>query len=591
MPTSVTLISSARRWTPRGSLQSSADLLANFENELKLPAPLCQLLLRRGYHELEPAKLYLKPRLEQLLDPANLAGMAEAVARLDRAIRAGEVILVHGDYDVDGICSAALFTRVLRHLGARVEPFVPHRMTDGYDLSQAGVRAAAKAGATLILTGDCGIVAHDAVDAARAMGIDVIITDHHTPGERLPNAVAVINPNRADCAYDNKALCGAGVAFKLCHALWTSRGLNAEELWYYLDLVAVATIADLAPLTGENRVIAKYGLRLLAQSRNPGMRALLQSAGLAGFEPLAAGQVSHVLAPRINAVGRMSEAAKGVRLLLEEDAAIANVLAATLEEENRTRQLVDRQTLAQAMEMLEGTFVPARDYVVVLGGKNWHSGVIGIVASRVVERLHRPTVLFALSDDAPLARGSARSIPGFNLYEALKRCAGYLERFGGHKYAAGMDIRPERIDAFRAAFQAVAEEMLTPEDLIPEVCYDLELALADVNHNLTKLLRHFGPFGVGNPSPVFITRNVCVHGQPREVGEGHVKFELQQNGAKLTAIGFGMAERARELDVATNPIDVAYQLQENVWNGRIELQAKLLDMRPGTVPVTVTESS
>lgn len=583
MPTSVTLLPSARRWSQRARAEASADVLTAFESELKLPPALCQLLLRRGHHALEAAKRFLKPRLDQLLDPGDLAGMADAVARLDRAIRTGETILVHGDYDVDGICSAALFTRVLRHLGARVEPFVPHRMTDGYDLSQAGVRAAAAAGATLILTGDCGTVAHDAIDAARAMGIDVIVTDHHTPGDRLPNAVAVINPNRADCGYQNKALCGAGVAFKLCHALWTSRGLNAEELWYYLDLVAVATIADLAPLTGENRVITRYGLRLLAQSRNPGMRALLQSAGLTGGE-LAAGQVSHVLAPRINAVGRMSEASKGVRLLLEENDSIASILAATLEEENRTRQLVDRQTLAQAMEMLDGTFVPERDYVIVLGGRNWHSGVIGIVASRVVERLHRPTVLFALTEDAPLARGSARSIPGFNLYEALKECSGYLERFGGHKYAAGMDIKPENIDAFRAAFQRVAEQKLRAEDLIPEVHYDLELAIAEVNAELLKLLRHFGPFGVGNPTPIFVTRNVRVHGQPREVGEGHVKFELMQEGAKLTAIGFGMAERARELDVATQPIDIAYQVQENVWNGRIELQARLLDMRPGTAP-------
>ena len=268
-----------------------------------------------------------------------------------------------------------------------------------------------------------------------------------------------------------------------------------------------------------------------------------------------------------------------MRLLLEENDSIANVLAATLEEENRTRQQVDRQTLAEAMEMLEGSFLPERDYVVVLGGKNWHSGVIGLVASRVVERLHRPTILFALSEGATLARGSARSIPGFNLYEALKECSGYLERFGGHKYAAGMDIKPENIDAFRAAFQKVAEQKLSPEDLIPEVNFDLELPLSAVNEGLLRLLRHFGPFGVGNPTPIFVSRNVRVNGQPREVGEGHVKFELLQDGAKLTAIGFGMAERARELDVGTHPIDVAYQLQENHWNGRIELQARLLDMR------------
>ena len=546
-----------------------------------MPPALCRLLLRRGNTDLEAAKHFLKPRLDQLLDPMTLAGMGDAVARLDRAIRAGETILVHGDYDVDGICSAALYTRVLRHLGARVEPFVPHRMTDGYDLSQAGVRAAGAVGATLILTGDCGIVAHDAIAAARQMGIDVIVTDHHTPGDELPGAVAVVNPNRRDCGYANKALCGAGVAFKLCHALWTSRGHNPEELWFYLDLVAVATIADLAPLTGENRIITRYGLRLLSQSRNPGFRALVRSAGLAGMVNVVAGQVSHVLAPRINAVGRMSEASKGVRLLLEEDESVADVLAATLEEENRTRQEVDRRTLAEALEMLEQDFDPARDYVVVLGGKGWHPGVIGIVASRVVERLHRPTILFALDDEAALARGSARSIPGFDLYDALKKCSGFLERFGGHKYAAGMDIRPDRIDEFRAAFQAVAQERLTPEDLIPEIDYDLELKLSEINDSLVKLLRHFGPFGVGNPSPVFIARDVRLRGELRTVGDGHVKFDVQQqDGGCITAIGFGMAERVRELDLPNTTFEIAFQLQENHWNGRTELQARLLDLRP-----------
>jgi single-stranded-DNA-specific exonuclease len=578
MPTPATLVAPASRWAPRGD-HADAGIVAALQDALKLPTSLCQLLARRGYTDADAAKLFLKPRLDRLLDPYGLAGMREAVDRLDRAIRAGETILVHGDYDVDGVCSAAMFTRVLRHLGGRVEPFVPHRMRDGYDLSQAGVRAAAEVGATVILTGDCGVVAHDAVTAARNMGIDVIVTDHHTPSDTLPDAVAVVNPNRPDCSYENKALCGAGVAFKLCQAMWSSRNFDQEELRYYLDLVAVATIADLAPLTGENRVIAHYGLRVLSQSRNPGMRALLHSAGLSGLERVAAGQVSHVLAPRINAVGRMSAATKGVRLLLEDDASLAHGLADILESENRTRQEVDRQTLAQALQLLEQDYDPARDYTIVLGGEGWHPGVIGIVASRVVERLHRPTILFALDPKTALARGSARSIPGFHLYDALKECAHYLERFGGHKYAAGMDIKPERIPEFREAFNAIARERLSPEDLIPVLGYDLELDVTEASLQLTRLLRHFGPFGVGNPSPVLISRNVRVVNM-REVGEGHVKFEIQENGTRLGVIGFGMAERARDLDVANQPIDIAYQLQENYWNGEVELQARLIDLRP-----------
>ncbi|HSL72346.1 MAG TPA: DHHA1 domain-containing protein, partial [Longimicrobiales bacterium] len=267
------------------------------------------------------------------------------------------------------------------------------------------------------------------------------------------------------------------------------------------------------------------------------------------------------------------------RLLLEEDESIAQVLALTLEEENRTRQAVDRETLAQALELLEPDYDPVRDYAIVLGGQGWHPGVIGIVASRVVERLHRPTILFAVDEGAALARGSARSIPGFNLYDALKECATYLERFGGHKYAAGMDIRPERIPEFRAAFQEVARQRLKPEDLIPEIDYDLELGLADATLDLSGFMRHFGPFGIGNPTPTFVARDVRVAGPARPVGEGHVKLDLRQNGARMIAIGFGMAERIQDLDLTKHTIDIAFQLQENVWNGYVELQARLIDLR------------
>jgi single-stranded-DNA-specific exonuclease len=579
MPSLVSLEPSVRRWVQRSQLAETADVLSALESALKLPQPLCRLLLRRGFGEPDAAKSFLKPRLDQLLDPFTLAGMLEAVARIELAITRNEIILAHGDYDVDGICAAGIFTRVLRRLGARVEPFVPHRLHDGYDLSQAGVRAAVARGATLILSGDCGIVAHDAIAAAKQVGIDVIVTDHHTPGDTLPPAVAVVNPNRADCPYENKGLCGAGVAFKVCQALWQRRGLDPQELWYYLDLVAIATIADLAPLTGENRVITRYGLRLLPQSHNPGLRALLATAGLSGVAHVNAGQVSHVLAPRINAVGRMSAAAKGVALLLEENEQVAHQLATTLEEENRTRQTVDRDTLQQALEMLEQDYDPGRDYVIVLGGRGWHPGVIGIVASRVVERLHRPTILFSLEEGVPLARGSARSIPGFHLYDALKECASFLERFGGHKYAAGMDIRPERIADFRASLCAVAHQRLTPEDLIPEINCDLEVRLADANLDLVRLLRHFGPFGVGNPTPVFVAREVRLSGPPREVGEGHIKLDMVQDKARFSAIGFGMADRFREQDLTSGSLDVAFQLQENFWNGYVELQARLVDVR------------
>lgn len=565
------------RWIARAEPDPAvADLLAR---ELNLPAALCRLLALRGFTQPETAKHYLKPRLEDLHDPFLLAGMAEAVARLQRAIGAGEKIFVHGDYDVDGICSAALFTRVLRSLGAQVQAFVPHRLTDGYDLGHAGVRAAAEFGATVILTGDCGIVAHDAVRAARDLGIDVIVTDHHTPGAELPDCVAVINPNRSDCGYPEKGLAGVGVAFKLCQALAATYGLPHDALWYYLDLVAVATIADLAPLTGENRTLTRYGLKVLKESKNPGLAALLRTAGLSEHPVLAAGQISHVLAPRINAVGRMSEAARGVKLLLEDDPANALAIAQTLEDENRTRQEVDRATLAAALDMLEGDYDPERNRVIVLAAEGWHPGVIGIVASRVVELLHRPTILIALEEGGERGRGSARSIPAFHLYNALHACAHLLERFGGHKYAAGLEIRAEHIPLLRAELEEYAARVLQPDDLVPELCYDLELRLPEANADLLRLMRHLGPHGVGNPSPVFVARSVSISGYPKIVGENHLKLQLLQDGVQLPAIGFRMANRLNDLDVTRTAIDVAFQLHLDRFNGRDYLQAKLLDLR------------
>ncbi|MGQ0561978.1 MAG: single-stranded-DNA-specific exonuclease RecJ [Gemmatimonadota bacterium] len=564
------------RWVPRALPADGA--IEGLAAALGLPATVCKLLALRGYGDPDSARRYLKPRLEELHDPFLFAGMDSAAERISTAIHRGERILVHGDYDVDGICAATLYTRILRRLGADVIPFVPHRIADGYDLSDAGVRAAAKAGASLILTGDCGIVAHDAIDAASSAGIDVIVTDHHTPGDALPRAVAVVNPNRADCPYPGKGLAGAGVAFKVCQAVAPAFGVSDQDLWYYLDLVAVATIADLAPLTGENRVLTRYGLRVLKESRNPGLRALLKTAGLADVRELAAGQISHVLAPRINAVGRMDDAARGVALLMEDDDARAMQIAQGLEEENRIRQETDKATLKQALELLAKDFDPDRHRAIVLAEQGWHPGVIGIVASRVVEVLNRPTVLIALNENGARGRGSARSIPGFHLYDALHACGQHLERFGGHKYAAGMDILAENIPAFRAELQEYAYAHLTLDDLVPELTYDLEVRLPEANATLHRLLRHFGPHGVGNPSPVFVTRAAAVASM-REVGEGHARLDLSQDGSRLQAIGFRMMHRVKEIDLS-RAVDVAFHLQIERWNGNEYLQAKLLDIRP-----------
>ena len=551
--------------------------MAALARELKLPEPLCRLLAARGHASPDAAAAFLRPALTHLHDPGGLAGLDAAVDRLRRAIDAGETILVHGDYDVDGMCAAALYTRVLRGLGAHVVPFVPHRVRDGYDLGRAGIRRAAESDARVILTADCGIVAHDAVAEAAAAGIDVIVTDHHTPGDTLPRAAAVVNPKRPDCAYPNDGLCGTGVAYKVALALSRVLGRPDDDVNYHLDLVALATVADVMPLTGENRVLTRYGLRVLRATRNPGLAALLRSAGLQDRE-LGAGNLSHGLAPRLNAVGRLDDADTGLRLLLS-DGPGGDDLAAALEDANVRRQAVDREILREAMEMLAGRYDPSADRAIVLAGAGWHPGVIGIVASRIVERLHRPTVLIALTGDGAMARGSARSIPGFDLLDSIRYCGDHLERFGGHAAAAGFDIRPDRIEAFQRAFHERTRSLL-PDEPAPEQRVDMELSLSEISPELVRYMSYMGPFGVGNPTPVFVARGVEAV-DVRTVGkEGHhLKMKLREGDTTLPGIGFRMAESHGAIATG-GPVDAAFQLTEDTWRGRRRIQAKLVDLRP-----------
>jgi single-stranded-DNA-specific exonuclease len=564
-----------RRW--RMGAPVAAEAVDRLVRELRLPEPLCRLLVARGHGEPELARGFLRPSLDTLHDPAGLTDMDAAVARLALAMDRGETILVHGDYDVDGICAATLFTRVLRRLGARVVPFVPHRVRDGYDLGPAGIRRAAEADARLILTADCGVVAHDAVEAATQAGMDVIVTDHHVPGATLPPARAVVNPKRADCSYPNPSLSGTGVAYKVALALARARGLPDQEVHYSLDLVALATVADVMPLRGENRIMTRFGLRVLQETRTPGLRALVAAAGLDGTT-LTAGHLSHGLAPRLNAVGRLEDAGTGLRLLLAEEAEAAG-LARELETANTHRRAVDAEILEQAIQRLDGHYDAARDRAIVLDGDGWHPGVIGIVASRLVERYHRPTVLIARTDGDGFARGSARSIPGFDLLEAVRACGGHLERFGGHAAAAGFDIRDDAIVPFRAAFEDLARTLL-PDAPVPELRIDLPLRLADVTPELVRYLAYAGPFGAGNPTPVFGIRRVTVTSAAAVGREGHhLKLTLSDDDATLDAIGFRMAATHGALARPGAVLDVAAQLQEDSWRGRTRIQAKLVDVR------------
>jgi len=547
---------------------------------LTLPDAVCSLLAVRGVSTVEQAKRFLRPRLDHLHDPGLLADGSRAADRIAAAVRAGETILVHGDYDVDGVCAAALYTRWLRSLGARVTPFVPHRLRDGYDFSSGGLAAAREAGATLIVTADCGTVAHETVRAARAEGIDVVVTDHHTVGDGLPEAHAVVNPRRSDCEYPEKELCGTGVAYKVSALVGRLLGAQESGLHEYLDLVALATVADLVPLGGENRVLVSYGLRRFAQSGVPGLRALLAVAAVPP-DQVTAGKLGFVIAPRINAAGRIGESMDALRLLLTEDAAEARRLAEMLDTTNRSRQDEDSRTLDEALAILEGTYEPEDDYGVVLWSEGWHPGVIGIVASRVVECIHRPVVLVAL--ERGRGRGSARSVPGFHLYEALRECSRHLGRFGGHRQAAGMDIDEAALPAFREDFNATARARLTPETLRPLLRPDLELALAGADLDLAHWLSYLGPHGVGNPGPLFLARGVALE-RGRLVGDKHVKAVLAGEGGRLEAIGFGLAERHPPESLADSPWDVLFKLERNEWRGSVRAQARLVDLRPSGPP-------
>ena len=543
-------------------------------DELLLPEPICRLLALRGHVPAESAKRYLRPRLDQLLPPEQLLDLGRAVDRLVRAIRGGETILVHGDYDVDGMSSTTLLTKAFRALGAKVVPFIPRRLADGYDLTEAGVRAAQEAGATVVVTCDCGTSAVAPVSTLQAAGIDVIISDHHLPGGDLPNAYAILNPKRPGCGSEDKDLAAVGVAFKLALAVTRALGGNENLVFGMLDLVALATIADIAPLRGENRVFARYGLKMLAETQNLGLRALIRSAGLEG-KPLTAGRIGYILAPRLNAVGRLGHALRGVELLTAQSEHEANIIARELEELNAKRQEIDRATLEQARRRvlaldLEETFG------IVLAEEGWHPGVIGIVASRIVEEFGRPTILISL--DGEEGKGSGRSISRFDLHAGIGGCRHLLQRFGGHRSAAGITIARDRVDEFTRCFNEAARAVLSPDDLVPELRIDLEVALADLTPGFESLLRHLEPCGIGNPSPMLLTRGVRLAAAPRIVGQGGLKLRLQTDHEPLEAVGWSLGHRIGEIDV-NRPLDVAFRLERDEYQGVSRLQAKLADFR------------
>ncbi|MGI8620011.1 MAG: single-stranded-DNA-specific exonuclease RecJ [Gemmatimonadaceae bacterium] len=543
--------------------------------DLSLPLLVCRLLCARGYNASGAARTFLRPRLDQLHDPLTMLDLDKAVARLARAIREQELVFIHGDYDVDGISSTTLLTRTILLLGGRAQPFIPKRLGDGYDLSGAGVKAAVEAGAKVVVTCDCGTTAVEPIKALCAAGVDVIVTDHHLPGSALPDCLAVLNPKRPGCGYPDKDLAAVGVVFKLALALARDLGKGENQVWQMLDLVALATVADIAPLRGENRVFVRLGLKLLQETRNVGLRALVHAAGLSGKQ-ITAGRVGFILAPRLNAVGRLGAAIRGVELLMTETEHEANVIARDLEELNRKRQEIDRATLEEAREE-----VVRRDldetFGIVLARDGWHPGVIGIVASRIVEEFGRPTIM--ISSSPTTCKGSGRSIPAFNLHAGLVECADLLEKFGGHKAAAGVTLDRSRLEEFTQRFNEVARAALEPDDLLGQIRVDMEMPLAEATDALQSLIRHFEPFGIGNPSPVFLSRRVRLKSPPRTLKHDGLKLYLDAGGSVLEAVGWGFAGRAGEIKTGS-ALDVVYKIERDEYQGASRLQARLLDFAP-----------
>ncbi len=561
----------AKRWIVR---EHDAERAASLARVLGVSPILAALLINRGYADERAARVFLSPTYDQLHEPYSMLGMKEAVARLQRAIKTREPILIYGDYDVDGTTRTAVLLRALKLLGANAGFHIPHRFTEGYGIQQAALEKAVADGYQLVVSIDCGIRAHEPLYWAREHGLDVIITDHHLPDEKegAPPAFAVLNPNQAGCPYPDKNLAGVGVAFKLVHALFREHGRDAQ-VPAFMKVVAIGTVADVAKLTGENRTIVAIGLKDLARVANPGLRALIDVAGCGDGKGMTAYDLGFRLGPRINAAGRMDAARAVVELFDTRDSDEARRLANHLDARNEERKTVQQQIIDLAVAELKD---PKESYVAVIAGEGWHRGVIGIAASKIAERLNRPCVV--LSVDGDMAHGSGRSIEAYHLLNGLTECADLFEKFGGHSHAAGIAIRAERIEEFRRRLNEHAASRLTADDLEPQVHIDLELAAETVTFGFARELDVLEPFGAGNPRPVFVTRNLRCLSEPTAIKGKHLKLRLAgPQNRPLEALWWNCIEG--ETPQFSGSIEVAYTLETSAWNGDYKMQLNVVDLR------------
>ncbi len=563
-----------KRWN---ILSANLAEVASLQASLKINATLCTILAQRGINNYDKAKEYFRPSLEHLHSPWLMKDMQRAVDRILQAFDKQEQILVYGDYDVDGTTSVASMFQFLKSLHEPVDFYIPHRYKEGYGISKIGIDYAKENGFTLIVSLDCGIKSAELIAYAKSIGIDFIVCDHHLPDEIIPAAAAILNPKQKDCNYPYKELCGCGVGFKLMTALTERLHLNNEAYLQYIDLVAIAIAADIVPVTGENRTLAFFGIQKVNTKPSVGIEALLNLSKAKA--PMSLTSLVFVIAPRINAAGRMDDAKKAVQLFIEKDPTEAISFANILHSDNTDRREADSNITIEAMEMLAADPNNKNRKSTVLYNQNWHKGVVGIVASRLIETFYRPTIILTKSGD--YAAGSARSVSGFNLYEAIHACRKYLLGYGGHFAAAGMTLSIDQVEAFSQAFEEEVARTILPDQLVPEIVINTEISFKEINTSLYNIIKQMEPFGPDNMRPVFMARNVKDAGFSKVVKDLHLRVVLKQDDIIFSGIGFNMANKFCLLENG-KPIDIVFAIDENEWQGNTSLQLKIIDLLPAS---------
>jgi single-stranded-DNA-specific exonuclease len=552
------------------------EIVARLSQEINVSQHIASILVQREIDTFEKAKQFFRPSLADLHDPFLMKDMDIAYSRIKIALQNQEKMMVYGDYDVDGTTAVSIVYSYFKTLNQNIEYYIPDRYKEGYGISRIGIDFAAENNISLIIALDCGIRSNELIDYANSKGIDFIICDHHLPGETLPKAKAILNPKRFDCTYPYKELSGAGIGFKLIQAYSKKEGFSEEKILEYIDLVAVSIASDLVDMRGENRILAYFGLKKLNENPSIGLQSLLD--GTVAKSKYSIQDIIFGIGPKINAAGRIADAKSAVKVLIEQDYSTARQLSRILNDRNDERKELDTDITKEAINMVENTNGLLDRNSIVLRGEDWHKGVVGIVASRMVEQFYKPTIIFSLNDG--IYTGSARSVKNFDIHEAIQSCSQYVDQFGGHKYAAGLSVKLENFEAFAEAFENVVANTITESSLVPEVEYDLELQLHEINDKMMSLIAQMAPFGPGNSVPIFKTTNVKAQNTARVLKDKHLKLQLSGNTRHtFDAIGFGLAEHFHTVSNG-NIFNACYCIEENNYNGRVSVQLRLRDIKP-----------